>query len=426
MPKLLCVGVLPYDVVHLITVARRAEERLGLEPVFVTVAMAEQAPAVRRQIADAGFDVVDRPLASTRTPSVRNPFARFRALRDENRRLVDDAIADLRPDAVLASVNVPPGLFLDRTAGQGIPSVLMQLFFWGSRSFHRAWLADDRRLETADWPRSHRFRRDLRHRVEDLYGVGTSPPWDVRHASIAVQGRALQRLLVAEGIPADHVVVTGNPLVDELYELRTDREQARDRVVAQLGLDPATPLLTHCRSHEARLVTVDPQRRADSQVDVIRALRAAAPDARVVVKIHPREGDAERAFIASIDPDVLVVGDELGTNELLAASDVVVGTISTTLLQAVALDRPTVSAFLWDSLDYWSDATNWSGVERVTSADALTDAVRRQLTDPSHRAEWAARREAFAADEFLLDGHGTEHVVDLLERLVGARAGDRS
>ena len=426
MSRLLCVGVMPYDVVHLLTIARRAEQRLGLEPVFITLAQPESAPQVREQVSDAGFAVVDRPLAATRAPSIRNPVVRFRQLRDENRRLIDDALSDIRPDAVLVSVNPPPGLFLDEAARRGIPGVLLQLFFWGNRSFHAAWIADDRQLETRDWSRWYRFRRELRYRLEEFYGVGASPPWAVHRATIAVQGRGLQRRLLAEGIPAENVVVTGNPLVDELFELRSSREEARDRVFTQLGLSPNARLLTYFRGHEDRAITVDRQRRAESQVDIIHSLRAAAPDAQVVVKIHPREGAVERAFVGSIDRDVFVVGDEFVTNELIVASDVVVGMMSTTLLQAVALDRPTVSAFLWDGRDYWRDATNWSGVERVTSADALTEAVRLHLTDPAHQAKWKARRDSFTAEEFLLDGNGTDHVVDLLERMLRARADDRS
>ncbi len=72
-----------------------------------------------------------------------------------------------------------------------------------------------------------------------------------------------------------------------------------------------------------------------------------------MVKLHPKEPDAERELVHSIDADVVVAGTEVDANELIAASDLVVGTFSTTLLQAVALDRPAVGAALWPDLDYW-------------------------------------------------------------------------
>jgi CDP-glycerol glycerophosphotransferase (TagB/SpsB family) len=155
---------------------------------------------------------------------------------------------------------------------------------------------------------------------------------------------------------------------------------------------------------------------------VIRSAREAAPDAAVVVKIHPKEGAAERALIESLDPEVIVADHRVETANLLAASDVVVGTFSTTLLQAIALDRPTVSAVLWDDLDYWCRATDWSGVERVHDARALTESIRCQLDDPAHRASWSARRARFREDELVVDGRGTTRIVDLLERLVEAAA----
>ncbi len=47
-------------------------------------------------------------------------------------------------------------------------------------------------------------------------------------------------------------------------------------------------------------------------------------------------------MLHAIDPDVVVAGTDVDANELIATSDLVVGTFSTTLLQAVALDRPAV------------------------------------------------------------------------------------
>lgn len=416
MERLLCIGFLPYDVVHLRTVARRARDTLGLEPVFVT-APSETRAGVQTEIAAAGFEVLDRPLAATDDPSIRNPIERYRGLRTANLRLIDALLADVRPAAILASVNAPPGLLLDEAARRGIPAILLQMFFWGDRAFYREWYGHERSaLDEALSPKNRRRRR-LKRRVEAFYGVGQQHlVWDLRRATIAVQGPALRRRLVAERVPEKNVVVTGNPALDDLYQLRQAPDEARVRVRGQLGVANDVEIVTHLRSYEDRLFTLDKTNRDQSQVQIISALRAAAPEAQVVVKIHPREGEAERAVIRSIDDRVLVVGDEVSTNELIVTSQVNVGTISTTLLQSVALDRPTVSAFLWSGVEYWRSATNWSGVDRVDDPRALTEAVRRHLGDQQYQYEWSARRDAFIKEEFLLDGQGANRVVDLIER----------
>jgi hypothetical protein len=419
--KLLCLGFYPYDVVHLATIARRAQERLGLDPVFVSLAPAEVAAEVRARLSAEGFDTLDRALAARVDPTIRNPIQRFRRLREANLRLADSMLSEVQPAAVLASVNIAAGIFLDEAARRGVPTVLLQLFFWGDRSFHRAWQADERRKHEAQLSARSRLRRRVTRRVEAFYGGGPRIVWDLRHAKIAVQGPALQRRLLADRVPSQNVVVTGNPLLDDLHRLKHAPEAARARIRAQLGAPENVGIITYFRAHEDRLLTLDRRGREDGQVQAIRALREAAPHAQIVVKIHPKESEAEKAFVRSLDPHVLVVSEEVPSNELIAASELVVATASTTLLQAVALDCPAVSAFLWPGFDYWRNATNWSGVDRVDSAHALTESVRRHLGDRHYQAEWRTRREAFTKAEFLLDGQGTNRVVDLIDRLMRDR-----
>jgi hypothetical protein len=69
-------------------------------------------------------------------------------------------------------------------------------------------------------------------------------------------------------------------------------------------------------------------------------------------------------------------------------------------------------------MDYWSRMTDWSGVDRATDRAALTEAVRRNLTDPGYQQCWAARRAAFRQDRFRFDGHGTQRIAELVERML--------
>jgi hypothetical protein len=421
MAKLLCVGSFAYDLVHLATIARRAQERLGLDAVFASAAPAELGAQARDAVGALGFETFDGALAARDRRISRNPIERFRWLRDENRRLIDGVLEAIQPAAIVATVNPPPSLFLDHAAQRGVPSILLQLWFWGDRSFHRARHLDERRSAEATLSFRSRWRKRIERRVAGSFGFRPHILWDLHHAQLAAQGPAIQRRLVADGIPPGNVVATGNPLLDELAHLKQAPGPARERVRRQLRLAADVEVVTYLRSHEDRLFTVDRDSREDSQVQIIRALLEAAPEAQVVVKVHPREGEAEKAFIRSIDPRVLVVGEEVVTVELIAASAVAVGTASATLLQAVALDRPTVSAFFWSGPDYLRTATDWSAVDRVSNARALAESVRRHLDDPDYQAHWRARRAAFTADEFLLDGQGTERIVDLIDRLVRPR-----
>lgn len=411
-------GSHPNDIAQLLTVARALRECSGVESRFASVAPAEVANEVYRKVKEAGFGLHDRPLAVAPPRGERNPIRRSRRWRDENRAVVERVVSDVRPSAVLATVNPVPCLLLDGLAQRGVPSVLLQLWFWGDLTFRREWWADDRRAAEADFAWKKRVRRELERRADRALGVGDPLEWNVRRATVAVEGPALRRQLIADGVPPERVVVTGNPVLDDLYELAQSPDAAIARVRARLGIPKPRPVVTHFRSHEDRFPMVDARTKHDAQATMIRALQEGAPEAAVVVKLHPKELESERAVLHAIDPDVIVAGSEIDANELIATSELVAGTFSTTLLQAVALDRPAVGATLWPGLDHWRRATDWSGVERATDGPSLATAVRRNLTDPAHREVWSAKRAAFTRDRFSFDGEGTRRVVDLLTTML--------
>jgi CDP-glycerol glycerophosphotransferase (TagB/SpsB family) len=182
-------------------------------------------------------------------------------------------------------------------------------------------------------------------------------------------------------------------------------------------------VIAQMRTYEDRLLSLSRADRDTAYVQMIQSLHEAAPEARIVVKMHPRERLSEMDYVRSVDPELIVVGEEIATNELLASSDVVVSTTSTTLLHSVVLDRPTISVWFWPGLDYMRRVTDWPAVERVHSPKALTEAVARQLDDPEDRAAWSAKRKAFVDAEYVHDGEGTNRVVELLGRLTRESAG---
>jgi CDP-Glycerol:Poly(glycerophosphate) glycerophosphotransferase len=419
---ILCLGSHPNDIAQLVTVARVLRDRIGVDASFATVAPPDVAAQVHKQVAVSGFRSLDQHFAVGPPPGERNPVRRARRWRDDNLAVVERVLTEVQPSAVLATVNPVPCLLLDGVAERGVPSLLLQLWFWGDRAFRRAWRADDRRAQESDATWKKRARLNLERRADFARGIGEPLEWNVRHATVAVEGPALRRQLVADGVPPDRVFVTGNPVLDELYELIRAPDAARQRIRSQLAVPHGRSIVTQFRSHEDRFPMLDQRTRHAAQASIISALRDGAPGATVVVKLHPKELEAERALLHSIDPDIVIAGTDVDANELMAASDVVVGTFSTTLLQAVALDRPAVGAMLWPGLDYWRRATDWSGVDRAFDQRSLAEAVQRNLVDAAYRQRWAARRAAFTRDRFLLDGHGASNVADLLQRMLEQRA----
>jgi len=418
--RLLCLGFVPPDLSALVRVARQAQVELGLEPIFLSVAPDQMGQDARAYVEAQGFQALDRPTSSSTGEKISNPVTRYRTLRAANQRLADELLNEIQPAAILATVNTARDLFLRTATQRGIPSVLLQLFFWSDRAYYRDWRRDDLVYLERDLTPRQRLRRKLARGVADLYGMGQRIAWDQPATRIAVQGPALRRLLVSQGMRAERVVVTGNPPLDELYQLRSQSIGQQSDVYKQLGLPAGTRFFLHCRAHEGRLYGLAAAAKEQSQREIIHALQAADSEARVVVKLHPREGEAEARFVQSLDPRVIVADETISTNALIAEGQVLVATISTTLLWAAALDRPAISAFLWPGLDYWRRAQEWAGVERVTTPAALTTSVRRYLHDAAYAEAWRQRRAAFVADELQFDGQGTDRLVKLLGQLAAA------
>jgi hypothetical protein len=103
---------------------------------------------------------------------------------------------------------------------------------------------------------------------------------------------------------------------------------------------------------------------------------------------------------------------------VLQASDVVASISSTTLLEAVALQRPAVVVNETSVPRHSPDLEEWrAGVEAKTSAEAV-DAIVALASDDSRRVEFAPGMRAFA-EEFFAGGDapGVANVLTLLDRV---------
>lgn len=234
--------------------------------------------------------------------------------------------------------------------------------------------------------------------------------------------RQREAILAAADRPApEKVLATGPPAWDELAAIRDRadfRSAARRKVAEIVGGAP-----------EARRVLVATQEIAAPQhAALIRAIddaRAKIGAVEIVVKVHPGEGEAGRAFYeataarAGIDTRVLPHASPSSLAELLAASDLLVTFSSTVNIEALLLDVPVVSAALVPALLAEDRLVRLEefGLPFATDARALRDAIVGYFAEPAERRRLlAATRDA---REALVAGNGraTDRVCDELERL---------
>lgn len=116
-----------------------------------------------------------------------------------------------------------------------------------------------------------------------------------------------RRNLLAEGIPAGRILVTGNPIREVLDRHAPAIDAAAETVLAELGVEPGGYLLLTAHRQE----TVDVEERLRDLVAGVLAV-AEQHDLPVVAALHPRTRDRLTAFGVPFDDGRLRGGGTFG------------------------------------------------------------------------------------------------------------------
>jgi UDP-N-acetylglucosamine 2-epimerase (non-hydrolysing) len=204
---------------------------------------------------------------------------------------------------------------------------------------------------------------------------------------------AAGRGLVAEGVPIERIIVTGNTALDTLRAAAT---RMRGDAAIQAELDQRLGFL---RNESPLLMVADPRitnRGFEALGRALRRLAAARPDIDIV---YAAEAGAETAGpigeLLRADANIHPVSrsDVLAFAYLLGRAHLVVAASSETAADIAALERP-VLLVQGDGSGYVSDA---AGVRQVAiQEDAIVAEVSRLLADPQ------------ACDGLKLSTHGAD------------------
>lgn len=226
-----------------------------------------------------------------------------------------------------------------------------------------------------------------------------------RHAThLAVASTRTRDLLVASGVPANALDVTGRPAHDLLAATgRPGRARAGGPVILCAVPQLAEHGFTDDERHWRRLRSLFEQLQR-------------VPGARVVASLHPR---MDRAIYAAIFEPMGVTVSDRPTPEEVPAADVLVAMGSSVIELALAVGVPVVDLVCWFDHGTFADAV---GRVTVTDEGAIGAAVAAVLA--SSDGEWAANRAVDAERWGLIDGRACDRIVALLDRLVaGATSG---
>lgn len=237
----------------------------------------------------------------------------------------------------------------------------------------------------------------------------------------AMDGHAKQGMIDA-GIPAERIVVTGQPAFDRLAQMRQSfSPEERQRLRQALGVLPQAKLI--CFIAES-FADVFGERLGFTEQSVLHDLLGicaemvseAGQSLHLVVKLHPENEPGAFAWVNRYSrPEglrVTVQGTEQPAIPLVMSSDVVIGMTSVLLVESILLGRPTVS-FQPHARD--ADgliATVLGAIPLLDNRQACAKTVRGLLTDPVFRSTYLQRQDILKAD-----GHASSRLVGLVRRI---------
>jgi undecaprenyl-phosphate alpha-N-acetylglucosaminyl 1-phosphatetransferase/UDP-N-acetylglucosamine 2-epimerase len=343
MPKrvrALCVMATPADAAQIAPIARQLAEDSRFEARICVAGKAEQLPPNLLSLFDLTPDVhlddVDPTADATGATSL--------ALDGMKR-----VLADFQPDVVLVPGYTPTAAATTLAAFyQQVPVVCIE-------------------------PESARGAVPLLHQEADRKITCTL-------ASLHLTpNEAAGRWLVAEGVPAERIVVTGNTAIDTL---RAATLRMRDDATIQTELGRRLAFL---RSESQLLMVADPRitnRGFEALGRALRRLAAAKPDLDIVYAAEPgAETAGPIGELLRVDSNIHPVprSDVLAFAYLLGRAHLVVAATSETAADVAALERPVLLV----QGDGPAHAAEPAGVRQIAiQEDAIVAEVSRLLEDP--------------------------------------------
>jgi hypothetical protein len=413
------------DTRTLLRIAEELRRVTDMRPLFLIVSTGTLRDDAAALVRAAGFDLFEElPLEEiTAGREGRNPFRSVRVIREANVALATRILERTGAQAILCTIDAARGHFVGTARAMGIPSLYVQWTEILSVDFHQAWWrAEERWFDRAHGPLM-RLRRRLRRRINVVAGPGRRWPFFIPATRLAVAGPFYRDMCIRAGVPAERIEVTGNAQGDAMHRCAGLTASEISDIKRSLGLPDSKEFLLYALDDTKRLVHLDQRSAAAAEETILAAMRAALPSHTRVVKLHPKQGEEDRARIRAIDEEAVVVGQDVEIGPLVAAASAVVSTASSALLWAVGIDRPAISAYFWRGAEEMRTVRNWSGVEQADSFDALVKSFENNFRDPEHIARWRTRRRE-CRDRFLrVDGGSVSRIVASLCSLLPEREG---
>lgn len=230
---------------------------------------------------------------------------------------------------------------------------------------------------------------EYRFRGNTDYALAHAPEF------LLVSDPAAKDAFVGLGVNPAKIDVVGHPAMDRVRARRVWLDfEGRGKVRARLfpEIDPARPLVMFLAETSDGLdpsqfrrssdYTLDGRGGRDGRTEIcleetIDALAGAAPEAALVLKLHPKN------VAATFEPyaaDLAAVGIGVDPLEAVYAADLVIGMTSVLLFEAAVMGRPTIAVTPRASEAAWLSSIGLGLTKHVCSSGDLRASINEALT----------------------------------------------
>lgn len=251
--------------------------------------------------------------------------------------------------------------------------------------------------------------------IAKLFGVRYARFYgDGQAKYFAVMGEYYRQMFLQQGVDKEKLVVTGHPEHDYLYELSKKPPQSdyQAAVKRSFNLDTAKPVWVYAREAISYFKLIAPEKDKQDIRTVLQILSRYLPQVQIVLKLHPRDSEDYYDFVRREFPHIIVV-HSCNLYDLISISDLYVSQISSTMMWAIALDKPVIT-FDFNNQPYWHYFRDKEGLIKADSPEELAAAV--SVVNEGNLGDDYYRQCQIARSKYMvLDGKACQRIYRLIE-----------
>ncbi|MEM2618780.1 MAG: CDP-glycerol glycerophosphotransferase family protein, partial [Candidatus Hadarchaeales archaeon] len=232
--------------------------------------------------------------------------------------------------------------------------------------------------------------------------------WGANCSKIAVWGEYSRKCFEMNGIPPERIRITGNPLMDELVEVKFNPEKIRK----QLGIPKGSKLIVYasCNPIDINYWT---EKESKEFVRLLNRIVLGLKNCFLLIRPHPTECEERYLrYLKGEDLGRTRVSKKENVYEILAAADILITDASVVGSEAAVMGKPVIVVNLtgkpYPTEQYPALLVREGVAVEVRRKDKLLPTIERLLNKESHD-ELVKNREKFVEKYFYkIDGQSSQ------------------